>query len=177
MIDWNTQLKIQAFLDGELDEAEARKIAALIASDHDSAALHAELKNTRCALYQAGDGIKVPETREFYWSKISREIEKLERQETAARSVSVLHVLARWLRPLGVVAAVAIVGLYVWRHTGGGNSWELIVTAQVDSGAVVYQDASSGTTLVWFTSQTTELPARTTSSTSPPTTSDTLDWQ
>ena len=78
MIDHNLQLKIQAFLDGELSEAEAREIAALIAADAEASALHTELKNTRRALMGAEADIKVPETREFYWNRISREISRLE---------------------------------------------------------------------------------------------------
>ena len=63
MIDQETQLKIQAFLDGELAETEAREITALIARDRDAAALHTELKNTRRALATGLDllGITAPE--------------------------------------------------------------------------------------------------------------------
>lgn len=150
MIDWNTQLKIQAFLDGELSEVEAREIAALITSDRDAVALHTELKNIRRALNKAEAGIRVPETREFYWSKISREIEKMDRPGPAAASPSIWHALARWLKPLGAVAAVAIVGIFAWQQTGGGSASEPMVTAYLDAGTVVYQDESSGTTFVWF---------------------------
>lgn len=150
MIDWNTQIKIQAFLDGELPEAEAREIAALIAGDQWAAALHKELKNTRRAMGQAEAGLQLPETREFYWGKISREIERLEREKPQTATDPVWQALARWLKPLGAVAAVAIVGLFAWQQTNNGAGSEAFVTAQVDSGAMVFQDESSGTTFVWF---------------------------
>ena len=44
MIDHNLQLKIQAFLDAELSEPEARDVAALIAANPEASALHAELR-------------------------------------------------------------------------------------------------------------------------------------
>ena len=66
MINFNTQIKVQAFLDGELPAAEAREVAALIARDREAAALHTELKNTRRAIAGAEQGITLPETREFY---------------------------------------------------------------------------------------------------------------
>ena len=69
-------LKLQAFLDGELPEDEAREVSSLLARDADAAALHRELKNTRAAVVNFERPIQVPETREFYWSKISKEIER-----------------------------------------------------------------------------------------------------
>lgn len=149
MIDHNTQLQIQAFLDGELTEGEARKIAALIAADRDAAALHAELKHTRRALAGAEAGIQVPETREFYWSKISREIERSESERAPAPVASVWHTLASWLKPIGAVAAVAIVGILAWQQAGSSAA-EPIVSAQVDADAITFRDSSTGTTFVWF---------------------------
>lgn len=150
MIDRNTQFRIQAFLDGELTGSEAREVAALIAADREAAALHAELKNTRRALAGAEAGIKVPETREFYWSKISREIGRLEEQAPAVPDGSLWHILSRWLKPLGAVAAVAIVGMLVWQQAGGRHGGQSMVTAQVDGDAIMFQDNPSGTTFVWF---------------------------
>jgi len=149
MIEHDTQLKIQAFLDGELSGSEANQIAALLAANPEAAALHTELKQTRRALAGAEQGTKLPESREFYWSKISREIERLDRG-TPARPVSVWHALSAWLKPLGAVAAVAIVAILVWQQTGGGNAGHSLVTAQIDSDAMTFQDDTTGTTFVWF---------------------------
>ena len=78
MIEYETQLKLQAFLDGELPEDEARTIAARVAQDPEATDLLAELRNTRQALSLFEEGPKLPESREFYWSKIQRAIEQLE---------------------------------------------------------------------------------------------------
>ena len=150
MIDFDTQIKIQAFLDGELAGDEAREVVTLIAGDQEAAALLGELKNTRRALSGAEQGITLPETREFYWSKIRRDIEKVERAQPALAPVSPWHTLVRWIRPIGVVAVVAVISLLVWQQMDGGNGLGAIVTAQIDSDAITYQDAASGTTFVWF---------------------------
>ena len=44
------QLKLQAFVDGELPEADAREVAAHVARDAEAADLLAELRHTRQAL-------------------------------------------------------------------------------------------------------------------------------
>jgi anti-sigma factor RsiW len=150
MIDYKTQIKIQAFADGELAEAGAREIAALIAKDQDAAALHAELKNTRRALAGAEQGIKLPETREFFWSKISREIERSERVQPAAAAPTTWQSIARWLKPLGAVAAILVVAIVAFEQMGGSNGGDLL-TASVDMDAITYRDEADGTTFVWFT--------------------------
>ena len=77
-------IKLQALLDGELPETEARAMLNLIARDAEAAALHTELKNTRQALAKFERPIQLPESREFYWSKIAREIERAEPQSEPA---------------------------------------------------------------------------------------------
>src|SRR5580765_8199514 len=98
-MDFDTQLKLQAFLDGELADAEAREVASWIARDEEAKALHAELKNTRKAIKESEANVRLPETREFYWSKIEREIQRLEPVAQTARPVSPFEVLRRLLRP------------------------------------------------------------------------------
>ena len=147
------QIKVQAFLDGELSEAEAREIGSLIASDADVAALHKELKHTRAALAGFERRILVPETREFYWSKIEREIERTEAAQerpAAAEPVSIFHLLRRALVPVAAVAALAVAVFITLRPgqpvavTGG------MEVAAVDSGSMTYRNDESGATLVWL---------------------------
>src|SRR5262245_46280987 len=75
----DTQLKVQAYLDNELSAGEARKVASLISSDADARGLYNELKLVREALCENEAAVPVPESREFYWSKIRREIEAAEK--------------------------------------------------------------------------------------------------
>ena len=78
VMDYNAQLKLQAFLDGELPEAEASEVANWLARDREAAALLEELRNTRSALAGFEAEVRLPESREFFWSKIEREIQRLE---------------------------------------------------------------------------------------------------
>jgi anti-sigma factor RsiW len=150
MIDHNLQLKIQAFLDGELTGPEARDVAALIAANPEASALHAELKNTRLALKGAEADVKVPETREFYWSRISREISQLEKAPAEPSAPSPWQILAGWLKPLGAVAVVAIVGVLVWQQMAQSVPKADVMTAQVDDDTITFQDDTAGVTFVWL---------------------------
>ncbi len=156
MIDHEKQIKIQAFLDGELPEAEAREITALIARDASAAALHAELKNTRQALATAEQGIVLPESRDFYWSKIRRDIERLDVAPAAPAEFSLWQSLARLLKPVTVVAVVVLMGGILFHEMGGsrarGGADFMIASAEMD--AITYRDDSDGTTYVWFSDAT-----------------------
>ena len=147
------QLKLQAFFDGELPEAEAREVAALLARDAEATALLGELKNTRKALDGFEKGVTLPESREFFWSKIQREIERSAPTPRPVESVSVFAILRRWLVPASAVAALAIVSLIATKqftpaiHLVATPS---TVTKLADSSAFTYQDKDAGVTLVWF---------------------------
>ena len=154
MIDQETQIKIQAFLDGELAESEARKIASLIAKDQAAAALHAELKNTRRALTAAEQGITLPETREFYWSKIRRDIERLEQSQPVQPALTVWQLINRLLKPVTAVATVVVLGTILFHQMDGRNGGGDFLVASADMDAISYRDDSDGTTYVWFADAT-----------------------
>ena len=75
-MEYDAQLKLQAWLDGELPEAEAKEVAKWVAQDPEAALLQGELKNTRQALAAGEKPMQLPESREFFWSKIEREISR-----------------------------------------------------------------------------------------------------
>jgi negative regulator of sigma E activity len=152
MIDYELQLKVQAFLDGELPEKEARDIAALLARDADVKALHTELRNTRQALSGFEPAVRLPESREFYWSKIAREIERSAPAPSVRRDSAWVR-FRRFLIPAGAVAACALVAVIVGVQVGviGGSSGESEqMTMADDSSAFTYHDYANGTTLVWM---------------------------
>jgi anti-sigma factor RsiW len=151
-MEYETQLKLQAFVDGELPEAEAKQIARLLEQDPQAAALAAELRNMNGALAEFESELRLPETREFFWSKVERDIRRTE----AAPAPSVqapFHVrLRRLLVPITGVALVALAGIIMTRQEGialfpGAGDSE---TALSDSGAFTYRDYAGGTTLVWL---------------------------
>jgi len=154
------QLKLQAFLDGELPEKDSLEVAAWLARDAEATALLGELKNTRTALKDfessgtAGvSAAKLPESREFYWSKIKREIERTAPQPVAAPKASLFAWWRRALMPLGTVAALALVGILAI-HSFSGNHHPLPMTANLmlgsDANAFTYRDDAQDMTVVWL---------------------------
>lgn len=145
------QLKLQAFLDGELPEKDAREVAAWLARDADATALLGELRNTRKALADFEPGLKLPESREFYWSKIQREIQRLEPAPAPAESRSVFRFLRRVLVPLGAAAVLAIAGVLIFKQAGGQTAAPIRVNAMLaDVGAFTYRDQAHGMTVIWL---------------------------
>lgn len=117
----DTELKIQAHLDGELSSAEAREIAELLSRDPRARALHEELSRMRHLLRTCEPWHPVAETREFYWSKIARAIEQSEAVgQTSARSPWLLapH-WRRWLAPVtGLAVGLALLTMWPFgQHT------------------------------------------------------------
>lgn len=149
-MDYNAQLKLQAFLDGELPESEANKVAKWVARDREAASLLDELRNTRGALAGFDAEVRLPESREFFWSKVEREIQRLETPAAKQAAVSYLSLLRRLLVPASAVAAVLVAGLMLNRSAGPSPATAEIETALADSGAFTYRDYSLGTTLVWL---------------------------
>ncbi len=149
-MDHDAQLKLQAWLDGELSEAESREVADWAARDREAGALAEELRNTSGALAGFEADLRLPETREFFWSKIEREIARQE-APTPARAPrgSYLAGFRRFLVPASAVALLVIAGLMLPRPSGQSAGAEVEI-ALADAGAFTYRDYSAGTTLVWF---------------------------
>ena len=144
------QLILQAFLDGELPEKDTREVAAWLAGDADATALLGELRNTRKALADYEPALKVPESREFYWSKIKREIERSAPAKAPAKSTSLFGAWRRLLLPLGGVAVLALGGLFTMREFAGGKPAVQVNALLADAGAFTYRDESQGMTVVWL---------------------------
>jgi len=164
-MDQKIELKLQAFLDGELGEEEAREIANLIAQDKDAAALVGELRHTRQALAGFERVTVLPESREFYWSKIQKEIERLEpAADVAPARGSFFAGLQRWLVPVSAAALFMVTALTVVqseRAPGSEGAAELEITSQ-HMGAQTFRSQTEGLKMVWLydrdSSQFTEEP-------------------
>jgi len=151
-MDKDAQLRLQAFLDGELPEGEARAVAQWVAQDPEAAALAAELRNTRGALTGFEADMQLPESREYFWSKVQREIQRLETPPTKPDPAPVFALFRRFWVPSAAFALVVMVGGVLslsngpFRRAATGG----IETALADSGAFTYRDYAAGTTLVWL---------------------------
>jgi len=108
MINHETELKLQAYLDGELPAGEAKAITDLLERDASAQRTYQELRSTRSLL--AGNEVerKLPESPEFYWSKIRRQIEQLESQAEQMSEPAPARWWPRFLAPAGALAALAV---------------------------------------------------------------------
>ncbi|MCX6922459.1 MAG: hypothetical protein NT154_04485 [Verrucomicrobia bacterium] len=152
MMDYDVQLKLQACLDGELTEAEASEVANRLARDPEAAALLEELRCTQNALAGFEAGLQLPESREFFWSKIKRDIQRLETPAPEPARVSLFALWQRFLVPASALALVLVAAVVLTRPVGpfGRTAATEIETAVADSGAFTYRDYTAGTTLVWL---------------------------
>ena len=114
------KIKLQAYLDGELSGRDEREISELLTTDNEAQSLLAELQMVKSALHGNELELKLPETREFYWSKIQREIERTE-QQPASKSNS-------WWKPVyarfagGLAAACGVLAIsFIAFNTGPTN--------------------------------------------------------
>jgi anti-sigma factor RsiW len=107
------ELDLQSYLDGELTGRGASRVEQLLASNPEAQALFQELKVTKQLLGGNELAVKLPETREFYWSKIQRGIEQAEKQEAvgAARAEGLWGRWKRYLAPMAGVAVVVTLGV------------------------------------------------------------------
>jgi anti-sigma factor RsiW len=102
-------LKLQAWVDGELPGEEARQVESLVSSNQEAAALANELRTT-CGFLRGNElAVPVPDSPEFYWSKIRREIERLDAVEPAAATPSFWAAFRRFMVPASGLALVMIV--------------------------------------------------------------------
>jgi anti-sigma-K factor RskA len=151
-----TQLKLQAWLDGELPPAEAPAMARLAESDRDAAALVAELRRTTAALANNELARPLPESREFFWSKVERGI-LAGRGLPSGRSRPLwLSWWFRFLAPAGIVAALAIVlftpifGVHRGAHLA---ALEEIESPLDDVSVFTFRSETERMTVVWVNFQ------------------------
>ena len=151
-----TELKLQAWVDGELPAAEAARLAAQAANDPALQALARQLRAVKAALPGNELARSVPETREFYWGTIQRALERAEVTDT-------VRPVWRWR---------AWLGAYGWR-TALGAALLLVLAApvlrqrhpaalapqvQVDSplenvNSYTFRSEADGMTVMWVSSQ------------------------
>jgi len=150
-VKYEEQLKIQALLDGELSPAESKEVEALLARDADAQSLLTELTNTSQAFKTVEAEYRLPESRDFYWSKIKRQIQA--QPVTPAqpeRQVSWLTAWRRFVAPAGALAAVLVVALFTLSQTQTESGKADLETSLADPGAFTYRDYDAGATLVWL---------------------------
>lgn len=146
----NRELKLQAWLDGELPQQEAALFHEQLASRPEEQKQVAEIKAIKTALVPANEvQVKVPETREFYWRQIRNRIER----EEATRPVVSESFITRWRRflvPLaGVAGATALLMLSV-HQMAPPPAIDDATDASAEMESMTFHDFAAGMTVVWL---------------------------
>ncbi len=159
--DW--KLKVQACLDGELPAQEALRVKQKLGNDAQARQLLKELESANALLAAFERELRVPESREFYWSKIQLAIQAGEFVPRGRTSWPV----GWWklLVPAGATAAL-VLALALLRIGPAPSSHPAARSGPVatraaaqpqpadstvaDPAALTYEDYNAGATLVWF---------------------------
>jgi anti-sigma factor RsiW len=145
------QLKVMAYVDGELAGADLIEAESLIARDADASALANELRMSRAVLRVNEPEAELPMPHAAYWAAIAREIE---REPQPAFDWTLLARPAFWLRYLAPVAAVGVILFMAVLQTNPGSTagdGEELFTSP-EASAVVYQSDEQKMTVIWMQS-------------------------
>lgn len=149
------ELKLQSYLDNELSASDRREVDGWLAKDREWKSLFAELQNTRQALHGNEPEVRLPETREFFWSKIQREIARLE--NTAVRPAE--QKLPWWrlvsagrLARVAALAAVALLGVFLFRHEEVETFSQVheVDTPSAEMGSITFRSEAEKMTVVYL---------------------------
>jgi len=158
------ELKLQALVDGQLSNREARRLERWLTSDQEAAALLEELRWTKNVLTANPPQMVVPESREFYWSKIQRAILRVE-PDRAAKPDFRLSPFLQWKKWLTPISGLALFLLVAWGTFNivnlDANRLHARVLAQVESpseemSAFSFRSQSQNVFVVWLYERTTE---------------------
>lgn len=155
MIASERQLRLQAWVDGELSPTEAAEVEQWTAQDAEARVLAAELRRVRSWLQGAEVARPVPETREFYWSQIRRGIEREaggRAPEGQPRSEAPAAWWQWWLAPAGALAAIVFLLLVV--SGVGRRSAQLAVLHEIETpleqiNSITFRSERARMTVVW----------------------------
>ena len=114
-MDHEFERRLQAWVDGQLDPTEARAVAATVEKDAEARQLAQNLRSLSGLLQTHAPEPTVPESRDFYWSRIRNGIEQADRGAErvdgwGSRQPGLLRWLA-WLVPTGAAAFAAVLFL------------------------------------------------------------------
>jgi anti-sigma factor RsiW len=144
------QLKLQAYLDGELPSAEAAQVEQWLERDPEARALRLELQNTAGALTGHEAEIKLPESREFFWSKIEREIGRQSAAPEPAHKPYWLLWVLRALIPAGTIAVICLLGIKFSPASAAAEFSPELEVAADDMGAYTFRNQADGLTMIWL---------------------------
>jgi hypothetical protein len=150
------QLKLQAWVDDELPDHERKQITAWISTDKEAQELVEELRLAKAVLQGNEPEVTLPESREFYWSKISRRIERLEQAPVAPRWITWGLGWRQLLAPLSGVALIvflSVLSLNLFPRPDADESLKHLVEVENLSeyvGSISYKSQSENMFVVYL---------------------------
>ena len=157
MISIDNALRLQAWVDGELGWFAARRVSRWVATDGQARALAEELRATRCLLGGNELPRTLPESREFYWSGISRGLEGVQAAPDERVEPGEGFAWRRWLIPAGSVAMLVmlVLGLKFGFWFGGGTAMVAVghelETPIAGISSFAFRSETEHMTVVWLT--------------------------
>jgi hypothetical protein len=146
-------IKLQAHLDGELTGREAQRVAALIENDAGARALFGELQQTKTWLEANEPEMRLPESREFFWSKIEREIQRLDSAPAEKCTPAWVLFFRRHLSAIAgtsVAAALVVFVAFQMNVLSPSMFEEIDNPLDDDTGSFSFRSESQKMTLVWI---------------------------
>ena len=152
-----TELRVQALVDGEITGREAEELRARIEGDDALRELHARLTAVRGLMAGAELQRTLPESGDFHWSQISGAIEREDREvKRLARPVPGVNRLLRWVTPLAGVGCIFLLLTSPSRHDGPpdlgiqlGSDHELELSAdEID--VMTFNTGDDDMSIVWL---------------------------
>jgi negative regulator of sigma E activity len=146
-------LKVQACVDGEMPDAEAKALVQSIQQDEQLQLIHEHLQSIKTLMHENELEHPVQETREFYWASIHRSIAAAPAER--ATHASSLGWLLRWLVPVGATALLCAYWLMPVRP-GLGSDAEAdnlvgheIETPLEETASFAFRSEAAEMTVVW----------------------------
>jgi len=155
-MNWEQQLELQAWVDGELSAGDARRVSAFADAHADARALVTELRMAKAFIAPNEFEVKVPDTREFYWSQVQRRIESAESVRETSPALSWPFVWRRLVSPLSGVALVAflaVVSFNTFRGPAiedGSRHMVEVENLSDDVGSISYRSQSENMFVVYL---------------------------
>jgi hypothetical protein len=150
MINQDSQLKLQAFLDGEMPSREAAEVRDWVARDREASALLDEMRGVDAVMAGHEAHCKLPESREFFWSKIEREIERQERTVPVRPASWFSWLRQHFVSVSGAGLVACLCGLMAIHLGGAPSQLGEMELASDDMGSYTFRDQQEKVTMVWL---------------------------
>ncbi len=150
------ELRLQAWLDGELTQEQREEVSRFVASDKKAQELVDELRMTKGMLSGSEAVLTLPESREFFWAKVRLEIEpKRAGLLEHDRSLSWLGALRRFATPLSGMALVVFLTVFSMQLTRNGRESSASQRVEVenlceDVGSISYKSQADNVFVVYL---------------------------